>query len=1364
MAIAPNTAEFAKLRQEVNEGLDQGIITSEADLSKLLESYDLSTSKFFEVLKDYESQSEFQKRRANETTFDAGKFAAKGAAELLSVVPNVALGTIEAVGGKEARKATEEAAKDVGGYLEGVLPKSVVYAAKETIDPNLNVAEEIASEVIAIGNLQSAMAKGVAKVFPNLLNSRIGKFSTFFGTEVAADVALRDKEEQFTPAIAELLDYGVDNLVETEEEKIAGQIFDLSPEAATYIQALEIDPNDNLAKRKLKQIVDASLIAGVAGATLAGLIKGGGSIIRKSNELIDSTIQNTRRPTSNLDGVTSDVKVTRVGPNNYEYRGKVKETVGKINTMLGRGLASKSALPTDLFRAEMRKRNFAKSQQLEVDKDGKKLIKLIKKNNLTPEQEEIINRIWQGENLSFNEIQDIPEDIVNLALKMRSNVNANQQKIKDKLGLKDYGQLGLRIEKGKRKEVEAIINVLKNKPNARLNTRDTVDLYQSLVEDITSDLQARGTRNPSIKKIHKEMLSKLEKGKLGQAFTDKDGVYFTYSYEIFTNPNWNKKIMQAIQGELDTTNPMNQAVNRKVRDAQAYIGQQLNTTNQDVINGTINELLEKVQGKDNIMGMMEILNPDVGIGANVQKVLKGRKDIPEPILNLMGRVDDPARNYIETMWNQNSLIAKADFYNFLNDYARQNMGKEIELGGLIPGAPKATTTFSKDVGLQSGVKKQYDLGQLAARDLGAFGAPGQKLGLANILTTKEMFDMVNNGIDTFALNKPASNVLLKVINRPMAYAQAAETVFDQQAHALNIYGGVQSLAANGYLLDRNLLKNSQDALLTLMSKYSEGEEEAVKFVNLLMERGLLDSNPISEGVKQNLRKQTPAGRTSIERAREEGVDLDSMKEILGDVVNYLPQKTSELYGMPDDLMKMIGVLSEQQKLKRIFPNASNQEIFDRAVDTVLDVFPSYTNASAFVRALANIPVGNYAVFPIESARNLKNITKIGYRDMVEGLRTNNPALARHGARRLLSIGATLSAFGAYGLWTNSSMGVTEDNKRAVDIMAPGWQKSSVKWFTEPFTQDQKTGEIYTRYIDSGALDTYQYGKAPVMQILKLALEGKELTDREIDDIFGQIGVDVFSPYFSEKRLPSAVLNVLRDVNEKGQKQNRTAWENVKEVTKPFIPGLINSFVKEGQAYESEKLLGEGKGITAKGYPNRLEDAKLATRTGIRNNTVNITKSIGYSIREDSNDIKAVDQRVGRLLSNIPVKELSASDIEKIMDEYISLQADRREAMARMKDKMKVLSNITFQKKLKDGTIITERLADEGVLAAISDMGDRKISRETKYVISNQFIPSSLNDSQIKNMLVDKSLPPELIRQIKFVNNKMTGIPLREDKE
>jgi len=1361
MAIAPNTNEFFNIRTDVNRALDDGTISNKEDLSVFLKKYELDADKFLEVLNDYEKQSDYKRNRANNSTFDISKVAAAGAADYLSLVPKVGLDIVESIGGKEARKATVEASKDIGGYVEAVLPKSVVYAAKETVDPKLNTAEQIAADIIAIGNLQKNITQGVAKVFPRLLDTRYGKLGTFFGTEIAADVALRDRDEQITPAIAELLDYGIDNIIETEEEKIAGEVFNLSPETVTYINALKINPEDGVAKRRLKQIVDAAVVSGVATATIEGVLRGGSSIANKLSSIADNAISNTRRPTINTDGITSDVNVTRVGQNQYEYRGKFTEIVGKINTTLGRGLASKSALPTNLFKAEMRKRNFATSQQLGVDKDAKSLMSLMKKANLTRQQEDLVNRVFKGEQLTEDEILQVPQNIYNLVLKMRNNINANQDYYKVALGLQDYGQLGLTVEKGKRKEIENIIDVLEGKPNARIADRDTLDLYNSMADEVRQSFNAQGVASPSIKRIHKKLLEKLKKGKLGQAFTDKEGIYYTYNYEFATNPNWNRKIMQAVKGELDTTNPNNIAINRIVEQAKQYIRSQPGILTEDHVNATISELLDKVQGKDNIQGILEILNPSQGGQASrVQKILKGRKNIPEPILNLLGRVDDPARNYIETMSNQHNLIAKVDFYNFLNDFARQNMDKEIELGGLFP-IPKQTTTFSRTPSLSGGISSKYDLGNLASKDLGFFGAPEQKLGLSGIYTTKEMYEILERGIDTFNINRPITNTMLSVVNKPMAYAQAAETVFDQQAHALNVYGGMQSLAANGYMFDGNLLKNSQDGLLTLMSKYANGDESALRMINLLKERGVIDSNPISEGVKLNLRKRGPSGKSSLQRAREEGADYNSMKEVLGDIVEYLPEKTSELYGMPDDLMKIIGVMSEQQNLRRIFPNASEQEIFERAVETVLDVFPSYSNASAAVRALARLPIGNYAVFPIESLRNLKNMVKFSFRDMREGKATGNPELFKYGMKRLLSTAGVLTGYGAVGYTINSSMGVSEDNKRAVDMMSPGWQKSSSKWFTQPFELDPETGEIYTRFVDSGALDTYQYGKAPVIQSLKLALEGQDLTDREVDDMFDQIFIDLSSPYFSEKRLPTAIINVIRDVDEKGRKQNRTFTENVKELLQPFVPGLINSFVREADALESEKLLGEGKGVTSSGFPNRLKDAKLATRTGIRNNTMNVTKSIGYSMYEDSQDIKAVDDRINRMIKEIPVKVLSEQEMDSIVEKYIDLQLERHEAMGRMKDKIDVLSNITFQVKNKDGTMRTEKLTNQGVLVAVSDMGDKKISNEVNYAVSNRFLPKKLNKSELKTLLLDRQLPTELINRLQSIDNKLTGIELRK---
>ncbi len=1249
MAIAPGTQEFAELKQTIESNIIEGNITSKAQVRSFLEQQGVDYNNFMQVDADYEKQKAAGFDR--ESTFDPGKIIGSAVGKVAEDIGTLGGQGIELVAGKESRKYIEGALKDAADYVDSVLPKSVSYALKETFDPRVNVGEDIAAELTAF----AAPVAGVTKLAkPIKVTSKLGKAAKAGAIGVTADVLTRDEDEQFTTELISLI-----------------------PEAEEYVQALAIDPDDSVAEKRLKQIVDSGIGAGVITIGLApamlALKFGGKKLIGKFKALkkddITKPIETT--PTTTV----INPQVAEIAPGVYRQQGRVKEVIGKINTKLGRALTSVAALPEPVFKSFIKKQQFVEAEDLLMRKEAKTLKKLIKDTGTDVEP---VSKLLRGETLTAAERQSVPQEIIDQASVMRQKMDDNSIVIKDLLELNPDDELALALDAG-------------------------------------------------------------------------GGSYITRTFEFSSNPQWSKDITAALKGRQPTMDQSGFKVSSEhntnilniVNNARSYIARNNPDLTASQIDGLIQSMVDRGNKGDALGVIIEQLG--MGGGAGAAKILKSRKTIDKPILELFGEVKDPIRNFSETITNQNKLIAKARYLKEIKNFAEQNVGREIKLGGLIPGLPTDVSTFLRKA--ETDVTK--NLGELAAKELGSFGAGGETLGLNKFVTTDQLHTMLDTGIDTFSLNNPVGKSWLNIFAKPAAVGQAAETVFDHTAHLVNTYGMAQQLAMNGNLFRPSVFKNAQKAAYTIYQKAAKKDPEALQLLAELKKRGVIDSSVVGETIKKN---------------------IDNFGEGLEDALTKTLKAPfrgmSAVYGGVDDFGKLIAIQAEMNAYRKAFPNLTEEQLLDKAAEVVRNTMPSYTTALPAVRALSRLPFGTYATFPAEVLRTQKNIISQGVRDIAEGTRTGNQALALTGLRRLSGIGATTAAIDMMVSDNNEQMGVTDVNKRAIKLTAPDYQKNTVKVYTEPFYMDPKTGHVMTKFTDSGSLDAAQYVKGPIRAIIGRVMAGDEVTEREINDAFKEGIAEVYSPFVSEKFLTTALLNISRGVDAEG-KPIKSVQD---ELLKAFTPGSIKAGQKVLKAQQSELLRGEGKGQTVSGFPMRAEDAMRFFLTGVRNNTVDVSKAVGFSVYQDLKEINKSKQEFKQYLKDIPDKPLTESDIKDLYQKYIDTQLEKKENMARLADKVSVFKDIEFYKKGKDGKMYKQKFGLENVFKASTDNAKYKPDNNFIYSLvkgkegNGIFMPDSLDSRDIVSLIRDRKFSPEVIMGLKQIEAALAGKTLRKRAE
>lgn len=1252
MALAPQTQEFQTLLGQVQE------IESEKDKIKFLRDKGVDPKEFQEVTEDFVEKAERGTLRPD-TSFSAGKMVTGGIGRLGSAAATLAGQGIELAAGKEAREKVSNVFSELGDNIDDNLKKTrvgkaVSTALKETFDPELSTAEEIGSYFVPFGVATKALTAATAGLKTTTALGTAAKAGTI---GVAADVLTRQEDEVFLPEVIAML----------------------GPKGEEAAAALSINPDDTVAEKRLKQIADSTLGAGVASGLIKAIGLTAGKVAGKAKALKKDKVTEPIEET--VDKTPVEAEVVEIAPNEYRQRGKIIQTLGKVNTGLGRMFTTTAGMPKELFDSYLTSRGFVAGQDMLIQGEAKKLEKLIKK---TGADRVTVNRALAMEGGSY----DLPEEVLEQVIKMREAINLNEVAVKDALKL--------------------------------------------AVDD---DIQI----------------------KLGE----DGGAYLTRTFQTFTNPKWSKDIKKALdmkpeklssKAKIAASQSGNTAdVYEVVYNARQHLQKQYPELTPAQIDGVISDIVDRGKG-----GQFDLITSLLsgGTGEKAVKVLRGRKDIDKPILELMGEVKDPVRNFTETMRNQNKLIAKANYLKDVKAFAERNLGKEVKTQGLFPFLPSDTATFLRQGERIGGKDITKNVGELAAQELGRLGGTGAPVGLNKVFTTDEMYTMLERGIDTFGFDNPVGKGWLNVFAKPAGVGQAMETVFDHTAHAVNTYGMLQQLTMNGNLLRPSVFKNAQTSMYSLYQKAAKNDPESLAYLARLKERGVLDSSVVAETVKRNLDRFGEGAEGAMSKA-----------------VKAPFRGASALYGGIDDFGKVIAHQAEMQAYRKAFPNATADEVFDYAADVVRNTMPSYTTAVPAVRALSRLPFGTYATFPAEVLRTQYNIIKIGLKDIAQGTATGNANLAATGLRRLSALGATAAGIGYAIDQNNQELGVTPTDIRGLNLTVPEYQKNTLKIMEEPFYVD-KNGHIMTKFVDSGAIDAAQYVKGPIRAIMGRVMAGEEVTEREIDDIFKDAFKEVYSPFISEKFLTQALVETYTGMDAEGRPIRRglSVADDIKDTTvnlvKVMTPGSIKAGQKVLRADQSEMLRGVGEGQTAAGFPMRMEDQVDFFTTGIRHNTVDFSKAMGSSIYEDTKELRTPNDAFKAFVKQIPDKILTPQEEQDIYNEFRRMQEIKKERMARVADKIDVFRQMEVVGKDGNKRNIT---MDDIIMGATSDAKYRTSESLLRSAVEGKkgrgiFQADFIADEQtIRNIIEERKFGEGVIDNLNSIAEEYEGQPLRPEE-
>ncbi len=947
----------------------------------------------------------------------------------------------------------------------------------------------------------------------------------------------------------------------------------------------------------------------------------------------------------------------------------------------------------------------------------------------------------------FSSTAGLPKEIFEASLKRTRGQNALALEIKSTI-------------RGINKQIKK-----DNKTGAKITDDQVNDFFDNGV--VSENLQ--GTKTLERLQSARQVITKNEdslnnvlglkdKQRIGYR-REGDATYITRTFEANNNVQYLNRIEDALKGKVSGE------FLTKVDNARAFIKEEARKANKQLDDETVDGMilamvqrLAKPVEKETVITInpLDLLGSVVSkeVASSVaKKSLKQKKNLAKPILELLGEERGAISRLSTTLTKQKQLLNEVEFLADVDKFARQALKDSasdratVQLGGLVSFFPKQTVDIVQKKTPTVGASKSFE--DLTAEVLGA-SIGGKTPLLKDLYTSPQFYKFVNNGIDYWSNpNSVGGKFTGQTFGNLAALGQATQTIFDLPAYLINTWGAVQGLATNGYMFSpikgARAIKQAGQDLYKEYFDVSGLSNAGLKRLTKLKEQGVIDSDLSAEIIKKNINLYGREASNAFSKGYRKSMDA-----------------LSQAYGTPDTYAKLVAHNLEMKRLKKMYPDLDEDEIFSRASQRVRDTMPSYTVASPFARQLSRLPIGTYALFPAEMARTTKNVIKIGGKDLIEGIRTGNVEQMKTGLARLGGLTITAGGLVAYEESNNEAYGIKSNHQRALDASAPLWGQGGGRIFLQGF-EENKDGELTTRYVSSAAYDAQDYLKVPIRQLIGRALAGEPLAEFEFDQLGESVASSIFGPYVNPKFLTDSLLNIAsKDTYDPSRPGVNI--ENIKrgalELASAFEPGtveIVRKYLDQLSAEEVDEVARQ-----ANGYPLSTDDLETWAATGIRPQTVDVDKAIRSSLSTDLRQLKASDSEFFNYLREIKPQIATEDLANQIVDEYRSRMEDKLNVTRRIRDKFDIFNGITYtdkkgnEKTFSDTNRVFRAVTDNGLLGR----PDNDLVTASK----GRFIPINPTNRQVINLFTEKFAdrdPMGLLRRLQDVRKEFSLTDVEE---
>ena len=554
MALSYNTETFVNINKDLKDLLGSGKLSPDNAEEYLNKKYNVTKEeynnareqasqaekKYFEMKKEFEgsplsfigiasSYIPAHLREQEESTFQSIlNFPSKAIqAGVRSIGTGIAdLG--EMVLPEAITKPVAEVAGDVDDALSGFKPYE---ALKTTFDPATTKAEEITGQVGALFGGGFGLAGIAGKAAPVLKTTLGGAIPNIAGF-TAADIIVTDKNQN-----------------------LANVLMNAYPESMGWLETLAINPNDADSIKLLKKAGEGLGFGVLTEGAIRAIGAGYRALKGKNKAIVEDDVLT---PPKDDSGKLIDTEVVQKADGSYQQKATIRQPIkmlvdtikrkvdvrpgsgvkeAKESGFLKRWLTSRQGLDEKSFKAMEKLDNTLKAEIQAAENQGKEFLSIIEKeygtsiDKIPKEQIELINDAL-GRVPALGE--DAPLEIIKILKKPLSKRTKKPKppkkgakppkkpkkppKISDEEVLDNYTEQVLAASRQRKGDALARLPEKVAKETERLRL---------IVDNNSEEILKRGLGGGK---------------KTSAAIDNKKGLYLTTDYEIFTNPQWLKRV------------------------------------------------------------------------------------------------------------------------------------------------------------------------------------------------------------------------------------------------------------------------------------------------------------------------------------------------------------------------------------------------------------------------------------------------------------------------------------------------------------------------------------------------------------------------------------------------------------------------------------------------------------------------------------------------------------------------------------------------------------------------------------------------------------------------------------------------------
>ena len=507
----------------------------------------------------------------------------------------------------------------------------------------------------------------------------------------------------------------------------------------------------------------------------------------------------------------------------------------------------------------------------------------------------------------------------------------------------------------------------------------------------------------------------------------------------------------------------------------------------------------------------------------------------------------------------------------------------------------------------------------------------------------------------------ASQLYQNLILYPKATSQMAKTILAPFTHARNFLSAGAFAAANGLIpfADREAVKQAKNAL-QIFGRTKQGNE----LYQEMLRYGVVNTQ-VQVGDLMRIMEDAGMGQRLGEiRA------LKGMMKKLGKFKRF----AQDAYTAEDDFWKIFTWFGERGRIGRALDKEgfvkgkkyldidgneftyNDEWIKGEAAKIVRNQVPNYSYVSDFIKALRQLPLGNFIAFPAEILRTGTNIVERGLKEYNYGVKmvkngdvvTVNP-FRSIGLTRLTGMALTTTAVPYAAVEAGKAIyNVSEDEINAMRRYVANWSKNST---LVPLRD--KDGKL--EYIDFSHMNAYDTLTRPIQTVINSVQQGRTDNDGIMGDFMlglAEATKELGEPFISE----SIWTEALSDIVMRGgrTRAGKPIWNPEDKAGNKIYDGL--GHLVESQLPFNWKQMGRlglsMKPIDSKGrfdeYGNEYEFGNEALGIlGMRSVKIDPKKSLNFKITDYKKGI-----RNSRNLFTRAVLKGGPVTPEQIVDAYI----------------------------------------------------------------------------------------------------------------